>query len=108
MTDKDRLEEIRHNHMICHQGVIKTTTIDLESMEWLIKQVEKVQGLERELKECYKQNEAFSNEHWRQVHDMRIMHEALEKMASRDSNNEPLYDKYELSWIAKQVLEELK
>ena len=110
MSNVERLQEIKalaDNNDILAGCMFGESWMINDDFQWLIEQAEKVLELKRELKECYKQNEAFSNEHWRQVHDLNKLHEALEKIASRDSNNKPLYDKYELSWIARQALEEL-
>lgn len=59
MSDKERLEDIKRR--FDYNGFI------LKDVKWLIEQSEKVQELERELKECYKQNNAFSVEYYEKL-----------------------------------------
>lgn len=59
----EKLKEADDQLNIYHDGYYDTEE-DEEAIEWLVEQAERVPELERELKECYKQNENFSNQHW--------------------------------------------
>jgi uncharacterized coiled-coil protein SlyX len=46
-----KLENIKYGTMIDNQGVYPSAHLSKSDFDWLIKQVEKVEGLEKEIKE---------------------------------------------------------
>jgi len=94
MTDRDRLEDIKNNHMVSNQGSYKTTSIGLDDMEWLIEQADKTQKLE-DSKAFYKHLSdsyvSYGNDKLDQVLRYR---EALKFYADENNHDSPIFDEH--------------
>lgn len=75
------LKDIKNVWKECQTNGYK---LDNEDVDWLI---ERVQELEKELKECYKQNNNFSNEHWGLQAENKRFREALEFYENKNNYN---------------------
>lgn len=111
MTDKERLETAK-------QYCTDYGYVGLNILKWLIEQAEKVQELERELKECYKQNNSFSVENYEVlIPENKKLREALEFYASERNykqSEEEYFEGYppeimnDTGYKARKTLEGLK